>query len=836
MENFSALRRLIMKKFIFLRRNIGVLLFLFVVASISILIMVTACTTVPGGLEKGSEGESYPTGFLRAFVVDTNVTVDASTVISVIPDELFGNNIAAWEGSTDGKDAFLNDYLKISGIKFIRYPGGSWADIVAWDTVGVPSSNSWMLDNNESINFAKAIGAQLQAIVNFSGYWDGVQHTHAEAVAKASNWVRYMNFTIGFPIKYWEIGNESYGSWEQGYTNGAAYGSRFADFYKAMKAVDSSIKIGAVATPYDNGDSWTGYNWWMRDMISNSMAKGVIPDFFIIHTYPMDENMSADADSRLLQAPQTIAQLTANLDAIVSKYIGPSYVGQIKYMMTEFRSVLNSRAQTLTFLDAMFTAQYLMEMAKYGWAGANIWNMRNGMDTAYQGDYGMFEKSAPNPRPVYYVYPLLTGKFGRNMVKTTITSNSIIQAYAAKDSAGNLTLFLVNNSPDQDYTVNVNISGFNAASSGLKWVLEPAGTTASGSTAPIQECTNIAYNGVVHPDASTTYYMEGISTSVGNSFSIQVKKSTMVLIRIPDKNSSSSSSISSMAFASSSSRPSDIIFDIPGKVEAEYYTNMSGIQIEACEDVDGGYDVGWIDWGDWCDYNINVLTGGSYIVDYRIAGVGAQGTIQIYIDGNWQTETSMISTGGWQIWTNVTTAAINLTAGRHLLRLFFNGTGYNINWANFRLASTSSSSIASSRSSAVSSTVSSISSSRSSIVSSVSSSRSSVVSSISSSRSSAVSSAISSAASSVSSVQYTEITLPFTKDGAGDLYWKSNKFSTTQNDYSRYINSWNVDILDINGVNCANKWVAEFTIPAASDGYWYIHYKGSYAWSHVEIK
>jgi len=138
--------------------------------------------------------------------------------------------------------------------------------------------------------------------------------------------------------------------------------------------------------------------------------------------------------------------------------------------------------------------------------------------------------------------------------------------------------------------------------------------------------------------------------------------------------------------------------------------------------------------------------------------------------------------------------------------------------------------------SASSVTSSAVSSSRSSVVSSLSSSRSSSISSVSSSRSSAVSSAISSVASSVSSVQYTEITLPFTKDGAGDLYWKSNKFSTTQNDYSRYVNSWNVDILDINGTSYANKWVAEFQIPAASDGYWYIHYKGSYAWSHVEIK
>jgi len=140
-------------------------------------------------------------------------------------------------------------------------------------------------------------------------------------------------------------------------------------------------------------------------------------------------------------------------------------------------------------------------------------------------------------------------------------------------------------------------------------------------------------------------------------------------------------------------------------------------------------------------------------------------------------------------------------------------------------------------SSSVSSAVSSVSSSRSSAVSSVSSSRSSVASSISSSRSSVASSAVSSAVtSSVSSVQYTEISVPFTKDGAGEFYWKTKGFSTTQNDYSHYINSWNLDALTVNGTSYVNKWVPTFQIPASSDGYWYIYYKGSYAWSHFEVK
>ncbi len=778
---------------VFPRKQFWLTLMFFAVG-ISLAVIVSCSLSTFGGgpnadYSKVNHAPSYPGVATRAapMVIDTNVSVDASTVVRTMPDDLFGNNIAAWEGSTDGKDAFLNDFMKISGMKLIRYPGGSWADIVAWDTVGVPSSNSWELDNNESIAFAKAAGANLQAIVNFSGYWDGVQHTPADAVAKASNWVAYMKNTAAFPIKYWEIGNESYGSWEQGYTNGAAYGSRFADFYKAMKAIDSTIQIGAVSTPYDNGDSYTGYYWWMRDMLSNSIAKGVIPDYLIIHTYPMDEAMSADADARLLQAPWTISQLTANLDQIVANYAGSSYVGKIPYRMTEYRSVLNSRGQTITFLDAMFTAQYIMEMAKHGWAGANLWNIRNGMSTSYNGDYGIFQKTSSGTviddyYTTYLVFPFLSSKFGRSMVNASVTSNSYINAYAAKDASGNLTILLINNSPDTDLTAQVNITGFTAATNGLEWVLAPAGMTASGATTPIQECTNISYNGVVHPSAQTAYYTSGIPIKTGTNFPVPVKKSTMVLVNVPSTaNASSSSSVSSMSFASSSSRPSDIVQTIPGKVIGDYYTNMNGIQVESCGDSNGvgdGYDIGYIDYGDWCDYNVNVQSTANYNVEFRIAGATPAGCIQIYTNGQWimQTISTLPATTGYQDWTSYNTN-FTLTAGRYVLRVFFNGNGFNFEYANFTIpgGSSSSSSAASSvpasssRSSVASSVASSIasstavsssraassvassvavSSSRSSAASSaaVSSSRSSAASSVAVSSSRAASSAVSSAA------------------------------------------------------------------------------------------
>jgi hypothetical protein len=69
------------------------------------------------------------------------------------------------------------------------------------------------------------------------------------------------------------------------------------------------------------------------------------------------------------------------------------------------------------------------------------------------------------------------------------------------------------------------------------------------------------------------------------------------------------------------------------------------------------------------------------------------------------------------------------------------------------------------------------------------------------------------------------ITIPFKFDGTGEYCW-----STTQ--AIAYVNSWNLDLLEINGVNYTNKW--SNSMPAAVNGAWYIRYKGSFSWSHFE--
>jgi hypothetical protein len=73
------------------------------------------------------------------------------------------------------------------------------------------------------------------------------------------------------------------------------------------------------------------------------------------------------------------------------------------------------------------------------------------------------------------------------------------------------------------------------------------------------------------------------------------------------------------------------------------------------------------------------------------------------------------------------------------------------------------------------------------------------------------------------------IAAPFTYDGAGTFCWQSSNLGG-------YINSWNVSNLTVNGVNFSNMYVGVASYPAKINGYWYVSYAGSYAWSHFETK
>jgi hypothetical protein len=115
------------------------------------------------------------------------------------------------------------------------------------------------------------------------------------------------------------------------------------------------------------------------------------------------------------------------------------------------------------------------------------------------------------------------------------------------------------------------------------------------------------------------------------------------------------------------------------RIEAENYTSMSGVQTENTTDIGGGQNVGYIDTGDWMDYNVSIASAGSYPVNVRVASPGG-GQLQIKNSAGTVVATVTVpNTGGYQSWQTVT-ATITLPAGSQTLRIYSASNGWNFNW------------------------------------------------------------------------------------------------------------------------------------------------------------
>lgn len=128
---------------------------------------------------------------------------------------------------------------------------------------------------------------------------------------------------------------------------------------------------------------------------------------------------------------------------------------------------------------------------------------------------------------------------------------------------------------------------------------------------------------------------------------------------------------------------------LPGQLEVENYTSMSGVQTQATNDAGGGQNLGWIDAGDWTEYTVEVKEAGTFEFNYRYASPSNTGAIHAELNGvRLHANTILPSTGGWQNWSTIKVSNINLPVGVHKLRLVFDVAGYNLNYLNVVRTST----------------------------------------------------------------------------------------------------------------------------------------------------
>ncbi len=116
-----------------------------------------------------------------------------------------------------------------------------------------------------------------------------------------------------------------------------------------------------------------------------------------------------------------------------------------------------------------------------------------------------------------------------------------------------------------------------------------------------------------------------------------------------------------------------------------------GVDIEPCNDFSSnGFNVGWIESGEWLKYSLKVAQAGLYNIHVNVASQNSGGKFVFYLDGGMLSNTvaDVPATGGWQSWTTLTIPNVYIPAGNHALQFKCILSGFNLSYFDFEFVTT----------------------------------------------------------------------------------------------------------------------------------------------------
>ena len=408
----------------------------------------------------------------QAAPASVNVTVNAGEGLGTVPSTAYGVNQAVWDSQMNTQASV--GLLSQAGVGMMRYPGGSYGDGFHWQTDTV-SGGGYVAPGTGFDSFMSTVKATGSQAILIANYGSGTPQ-------EAADWVRYANITKGYYDQYWEIGNEVYGNgyygadWEldnHASKSPATYASNVVQYAQAMKAVDPTIKIGAVVTLPGNG--------WPDGVVASGDSadwnQTVLPvvgpyiDFVIVHYYPSGPTSAADSLQQVQRLPADLAQLRQE----INQYAGPN-APHIGIAVTETENTYQPDTQP----GALFNADVYFTALENGAFTVDYWDTRNGMGTVSTapdgstdyGDGGLLSSGQCNssdvcepplntPFPSYHAIQMLSkvAQPGDMLVKAG-SDNPLVSVHAARNANGDLSVELVNEDPINAHAVNLNYDGW----------------------------------------------------------------------------------------------------------------------------------------------------------------------------------------------------------------------------------------------------------------------------------------------------------------------------------------------------------------------------------------
>jgi hypothetical protein len=453
----------------------------------------------------------------------TQLAVNASQSIRRADARWFGINVAMWDGILDTPQSIAS--LGNMGARALRWPGGSDSDVYHWvDDQSDYNGYAWPTSQASFIQVITNLNAETMTTVNYgtgtpqeaaawvaycnaattgavhlgndqyginwqsSGFWAALRASAPLATDDGSNFLR-ISRTAPLGFKYWEIGNEVYGSWETDSNSPPndpfTYAGRAVEYISLMKQVDPTIKIGVVVTPGAN--SYPHYTdnpaidpvtaqvnfGWTPILLATLKSLGVTPDFAIHHRYA--QNGGGESDAGLLQSSSGWAFDAANLRGMINDYMGANGTN-IELICTENNSVSsNPGKQSVSLVNGLFKMDSLAQLMQTEFNGLFWWNLRNGGDSygynvspslygwRLYGDYGVLEGT--ELYPTYYTTALMTNfvQVGDTVVGAA-SDWPLLPVYAARRQDGSLTVLTINKDPVNTLTGQLSVAGFNPGS------------------------------------------------------------------------------------------------------------------------------------------------------------------------------------------------------------------------------------------------------------------------------------------------------------------------------------------------------------------------------------
>ncbi len=424
--------------------------------------------------------------------VTVSVKVLFNDTISKISKYLFGDNANLWTGCMSN-NAELMQHMSDRRMGVLRGPAGSVSDAFFWNrSVDTPPADvpAKIYNSGQLVDFGPWYGIRpyswetwTMAVDSFYRILDQTNVTGmltvnygyarygtgptpvATAAHMAADWVRYDQGRT----KFWEIGNEVFGSWEAGYqidqslnhdgqpaiitpTLYAQHSLVFMDSMRAAAAeIGADIKIGLVMCE----SSSTGIASWNKDVAA---VAGDAADFYIVHSYYTNWNQNSTI-AEILNSYRKTGDFTDYVYKEIDKVGKP----HLPVALTEYNIFAIGSKQPVSHANGMHAVLVTGESMKTGIGAAMRWDLANGWDNG--NDMGMYSYGdEPGvlqyaPRPAFYHLYFMRKFTGDVLLNSTIRGDTNVIVYPMAFSSGQASFAIVNRGHDNE-VIRLNIKDF----------------------------------------------------------------------------------------------------------------------------------------------------------------------------------------------------------------------------------------------------------------------------------------------------------------------------------------------------------------------------------------